>query len=263
MSKISERIQNIKDQNKIGLMGHVIAGYPDIQSSYEAALGICEGGADLLEIQFPFSDPTADGPTIEAACYDSIKRGFTVDKGFELVKKIASETTALVLIMTYANIIYKYGIERFISKAKDSGVQGLIIPDIPIDSDEGLNDLCKKNNIDNILIAAPGASIERIKKLNKSGSGFIYTVIRRGITGKKTEINEEAFEWISTVRENSFLPIAVGFGIQSNEQIKELINKCNIIVVGSHFVRKINRFFYDKKDLKSGMMNETKELMKF
>jgi tryptophan synthase alpha chain len=259
--KLIDAVKKIKYEKEIGLMGHIIAGYPDTKTSFDAAVGICEAGADFLEIQFPFSDPFADGPTIEEACYKSLENGFTVDKGFEFAKELSSKTTTVILIMTYGNIIYKYGIEKFIIMAKDSGVQGLIIPDIPLESDEGLNALCERHGLVNIMLATPGADAKRIKFLSGNGKGFLYTVIRRGITGKKTEIGKDVDEWLKLVKDNSGLPIAAGFGVQSREQIEFLKGKADIAIVGSYFVKKIKEFHDEKADMKKEMNSITSELI--
>ena len=258
--KIDDAIKKIKYEKEIGLMGHIIAGYPDMKTSYEAALGICEAGADFLEIQFPFSDPFADGPTIEEACYKSIENGFTIEKGFELVKDVSSKAETSVLIMTYGNIIYKYGVEKFIKKAKESGAIGLIVPDIPLERDEDLNALCGKHGIVNIILVTPGADAERIKFLSSKGKGFLYTVMRRGITGKKTEMDVGLDEWITLVKENSSLPIAAGFGIQSREQIEYLSGKVDIAIIGSFFVKKIRELFDNKADVKSEIKKTVSEI---
>jgi len=183
--KIDDKIKEIKKNKKIGFMGHIIAGFPDIETSYQAALGICEAGADFLEVQFPFSDPTADGSTIEGACYESLSNGFKIKNGFEIVKRLTQNVTIPILIMTYSNIVFKYGIEEFVKMAKSSGATGLIVPDIPIDNDENLNIFCKNYDIANIFVVAPGCDGKRIKRLSQTGSGFLYTVARRGITERK------------------------------------------------------------------------------
>ena len=163
--------------------------------------------------------------------------------------------------MTYANIIFKYGVKKFIKKARQVGVEGVIIPDIPVDNDEDLNEVCKSNDIANILIAAPGTTSERIKKLSQKGSGFLYTVTRRGITGKRQEINKETQDWLKLVKKSSTLPIAVGFGIQSSQQIKQLENFCEIAVVGSHFVRIIKKFYEKDDNVRERLNKATSELL--
>lgn len=260
MNKIDEKLSSLKNK-KIGFMGHIVGCFPDYETSFLAADSICKGGADFIEVQFPFSDPTADGPTIEEACYKAIENGFTIQKGFELTERIIKNNSTAVLIMTYANIIFKYGIEKFLKKAKDIGVSGVIIPDLLPDADEGLKEFCKKYNIHNIFIAAPGDTEERIKELSEKGSGFLYTVTRRGITGKKTDITQETKKWLKMVKSNSSLPVAAGFGIQSKEQIEALIGKADIAVVGSYFVAKIKEFVNDMKNFEINIFNTVKKLL--
>lgn len=259
--KTNDKIKEIKNSGRIGFMGHVIAGFPDFSSSLQAAMGICEGGSDFLEIQFPFSDPTADGPTIEGACYKALENGFKIKDGFKLIEELNKKSDTIILIMTYANIIFKYGIENFVEKSVDAGASGLIIPDVPIERDEGLNEIASKNRIDNILIATPGDSAERIRELSKAGSGFLYTVARRGITGKKSEFNKEAKEWFELVKNNSTLPIAVGFGIRTKEQIRQLKDYCDIAIMGSHLVNIINDAYQNKKDIKNELKLTVENLL--
>ena len=259
--KIKEKIDEIAKNKKIGLMGHIIAGFPNIETSYLAAIAVGGGGVDLLEVQFPFSDPTADGPTIEGACYEALSNGFKIADGFELVKRVTTTLTIPILIMTYSNIVFKYGVEKFVKKSKESGVSGLIVPDLPLENDEGLNKYCQNYGIDNIFVVAPGCSKDRIKKLSQNGSAFLYTVARRGITGKKTEIDSSVTEWLKLVKENSVLPIATGFGIQSKAQIDELITKSDIAVVGSYFVNAIKDAFQKGLDIKTTLSNSTKNLI--
>lgn len=258
MNKINDKLNESK---AIGFMGHVIAGYPDLASSVAAAKGICEGGADYLEVQFPFSDPMADGPTIESACYTALEAGFKVEEGFKIVKQLSEETETAILIMTYANIVYKYGVEAFMKRAKESGCQGIIIPDFPVESDEGLAKACRKNDISLILIAAPGADAARIKTLSETGSGFLYTVARRGITGRKTDISDEVVKWLTYVKDNSQLPIAAGFGIRSKEQIDQITGHADIAIVGSYFVNQISEAVQEQKDVRQIMKECTANLL--
>ncbi|WP_095298935.1 tryptophan synthase subunit alpha [Helicobacter sp. 12S02232-10] len=223
----------------IQLMGHIIGGYPNKETSIKSGLGICNGGADFLEIQFPFSDPNADGPVIENACDVALKNGFKIEDGFDIAHSLSKNTKTQILIMTYANIIFVYGIEKFIKKAKKCGIKGLIIPDLPFESDEGLRKIAKIHKINIIELIAPGMNAKRIQKLSKTSAEFIYVVARSGTTGSETQIQESLFEWIDFVRKNSNKKIALGFGIRSKAQIQALKNKVDIIVAGSYFVEKI------------------------
>ena len=154
--KIKDKLKEIRAANRIGLMGHIVASFPSYNDSIEAASGICEGGADLLEVQFPFSDPSADGPTIEGASYRALDAGFKTAQGFEIVRNLATSTKTAILIMTYGNIVYRYGVEKFVDKALECGAAGLIIPDFPPELDENLIEICRQKGLDNVLIAAPG-----------------------------------------------------------------------------------------------------------
>jgi tryptophan synthase alpha chain len=259
--KIENQIEKIKKTKKIGFMGHIIAGFPTLEDSKTAAFTLIKSGTDFLEIQFPFSDPFADGPIIEGACYKSLENGFTIEKGFELVKEISASTDIPIFIMTYGNIIFKYGIEKFIKKAKENGTDGFIIPDIPPEQDEGLNSIVKKYGLTNILLVTPSCDAERIRYVSNIGSGFLYTVMRRGITGKKTDLDKEVNDYLSLVRKNSSLPIAVGFGIQTNEQIKYLEDKAEIAIAGSFLVKTISDAYKNQENISEKLKISIKNLL--
>ena len=235
--EMNKKLEQIKNK-KISLMGHIVGGYPDVESSLKAAKGICRH-ADFIEVQFPFSDPSADGKVIEGASYKAIDAGFTVEDGFKIVKELSETTEAVVIIMTYANIVYKYGIERFVKKAKENGANAFIVPDLPYGSDEGLSETAEKYGIGVIQVISPGVGDDRIKMLGDKSYGVLYVTARRGITGGKTDIGAETEEWIATVKRNCSKPIALGFGIKSNSQVRALAGKTEIVVAGSYFVEKI------------------------
>ncbi|PAF48046.1 tryptophan synthase subunit alpha [Helicobacter sp. 12S02634-8] len=224
---------------KIPLMGHIIAGYPSKISSIEAGLGICDGGASFLEVQFPFSDPNADGPIIENACNIALQNGFIPTDGFEITATLAAKTDTKIIIVTYANIIFTYGVEKFIQKAKACGVYGLIVPDLPFESDEGLRAFAKSYGLYIIELITPHMQAERIKKLSSTPSDLLYVVARSGTTGSETQIQAPLFEWIDFVRHHTQKKLALGFGIRSHAQIQALKDKADILVIGSYFVETI------------------------
>lgn len=227
------------------LMGHIIAGYPNMELSLNAALGICYAGASYLEVQFPFSDPNADGVVIEEACDKSIARGFKVSVGFELLSTLSTHLSengcsTRLIIMTYANVIFHYGIEAFVKEAKKCGVWGIIAPDLPLECDENLRKYAKKYHLAIISLIAPKTPTKRIKKIAKLSDKIVYVVARAGITGEKTQFTQAFFDYITLVRKKCKKPIALGFGINSYEQVKLLEGKVDIIVAGSYFVRLVS-----------------------
>lgn len=247
------------------LMGHIVAGYPNLESSLYSALGICKAGADYLEVQFPFSDPNADGPIIAKACDVSIAQGFKVSQGFELLARIHSQVPTKLIIMTYANIIFSYGIKGFLQEAKKSGVWGIIVPDLPPESDENLREFASELQICVLSLIAPKVSERRIKDITAISDKIVYVVARSGITGDKTAIDSMLLEWIDYVKTHCNKPIALGFGINSNEQVRELSCKVEIIVAGSYFVKKISQLAeqhtLQAQHIESELKNHTQALM--
>ena len=224
-------------------MAHFIAGYPDYESSLQIGCSLIKNGANILEVQFPFSDPSADGPLICAANALALDKGFNVAKGFQLIFEIAKKFPQTpIYIMSYANIVFSYGISSFVLLAKKNGVKGLIIPDLPFDCDEGLLKEGKKAKIEIVPVIAPNTSHQRLEFLLKKSKGMVYAALRGGTTGSKTLIDKKTASFLQTL--SSFLKeekreIAAGFGIQTKEQVKALSPYCSIAVVGSAFVQKI------------------------
>ncbi len=224
------------------IMAHMVAYYPDKSESLKIALSLIEAGAGIIEVQFPFSDPTADGKFIERACTEAIKNGFNVENGFELVKtvheKSAREAGVPIFIMSYANIVYFYGVERFVKMAKQSGASGLIIPDLPFDYDEGLYRAGKSCGIGIIPVITPSIDKERLKDILKLESEYIYTTLRLGITGQHTEINRKTINYLKNLSSYN-VKILAGFGLSSKEQIEPLKNYIYAAVVGSALIKSI------------------------
>lgn len=216
------------------LMGHIIACFPNMEISLESADGIIAGGAEFLEVQFPFSDPNADGIIIQNACDEALHNGFRVENGFEMVKILHNR--AKIIIVTYANILYKYGIERFVKSAKKSGAWGIIVPDLLFDNDMGLGKIASKYGLHTIHLITPNTPKKRMKHIIEYSSEIVYVVARRGITGDTTKIDSALLEYLSYVREICDKKIALGFGINSSKQIEALERYCDIVVVGSYFV---------------------------
>lgn len=225
--------------NPLKLMTHIVAGYPNLETSEQIAQVLLEAGSDILEIQIPFSDPIADGPVIAKANDDAIKAGAKVEDCLEMIGRVAASTDKSVLIMSYFNIVLHYGVEAFCKKAKEKGVQGLIIPDFPIDEEAGdhLMEMSRQHGLYLVPVVAPNSRDDRMKQVLKDAQGFVYCMARTGITGKTTTIDPSTLDYLKRVRSHTDLPIAVGFGISQKEQLKALEPHADIAVIGSALIR--------------------------
>lgn len=245
---------------KIKLMSHLVAGYPTDEISLTAARALVEGGADILEIQLPFGDPSADGPAIQSACSKVLERGYRTSDGLGLVKKIHAEFPAIpIYLMSYGSLVYTPGVEAFCERAAASGVSGMIIPDLPFDFDEGLTSACRKNGMGNIPVASPSMSDERLAKMATAGFKYIYASLRTGITGSDTKIDDETIAFIKKAAQGNSL-IYGGFGISRGEQSKILAPYVEAVVAGSVFVRIITENAGDKDRLFAAVRDKAREL---
>lgn len=225
--------------SKISLMSHLVAGYPTEELSFTAARALVDGGADILEIQLPFSDPSADGPAIQTACTKVLQRGYHTADGLAFIAKLRKEfPNVKIYLMSYGSLVYTPGVENFCKRAAAAGVNGMIIPDLPFDNDEGLTQACQKNGMVNIPVAAPSMSKERLSKLANSGFSYIYAALRTGITGTNTKIDDNTLQVLKAVGEGGS-KIYGGFGISNGEQASAIADSVEAIVAGSVFVRLI------------------------
>ncbi len=222
------------------LMAHVIVGYPSMEESFELVRTIVEAGVDLMELQIPFSEPIADGPVIlqanQAALADSIK----VDDSFKFACKVTDTFDIPFLFMTYYNIVLKRGEERFFAEAREAGIRGAIVPDLPPEEGESYLAAAAANNIDPILILTPTSSPQRITYLARFGRGFFYCVARKGVTGAETDFSSSMNEFLERCRRATQLPLALGFGVSSKEDVEFLRGKAEVAVVGSQALRVLN-----------------------
>lgn len=247
-------------EKKINLMSHLVAGYPSDEKAFIAAKALVDGGADILEIQLPFSDPSADGPAIQSACTQVLKRGYKTKDGFLFISKLHQTfPNVKIYLMSYASLVYTPGISNFCKKASEAGVSGMIIPDLPFDFDEGLTKACKENNMTNIPVAAPSMGEERLNKMANSGFPYIYAALRTGITGTDTVIEKSTLEFLQKVSAGGS-KIYGGFGISNGEQSKKLCNYVDGVVAGSVFVRLITENQNDQTALYQKVNEKAQEL---
>jgi tryptophan synthase alpha chain len=240
MSTLEEIIRNRLQDRKILLMTHLVLGYPSFEVNREVISQMVENGVDLIEMQIPFTEPMADGPMILKANQESIARGAKVGECLEFAKEITAEFHVPFLFMTYYNILFKYGVDEFIHRAYDINIQGLIIPDLPLEEGKEYLDLVKSRNMAPIQIFAPTSTKERMQLLAQNGAGFIYCVARRGVTGQKTDFDQDFSQYIDRCRSATNLPLAVGFGIRSKEDVDYLTGKADIAVIGTETIRLVD-----------------------
>ncbi len=256
--KISEKFGELREKKEGALICYVMAGDPSAQATGEIVKALADGGADIIELGFPFSDPVADGPTIQAAGQRSLAAGMDTQRYFELVK--ALDVRVPLVCMTYYNPVFRYGVEKFVERAADSGISGLIIPDIPVEEASELKNSCEKHGLDLIFLVAPTTTGKRVRKILEKSSGFLYLVSRLGVTGTREDVSSSTKELLSRVETG--LPKAVGFGISTGKQAAEVRNAgADAVIVGSAFVRVIEdgKEVNEKlealaRELKSGML---------
>ncbi|MEK7107146.1 MAG: tryptophan synthase subunit alpha [Patescibacteria group bacterium] len=232
--------QLFADKKKTLFMAHMIAGYPTMEDSEKVAEALAKGGADIIELQIPFSDPMADGPAIAVASDEAIKSGATVAKSLALLEKVAARGRP-VAVMTYVNIPFRYGIPKFVKTIAKTGASALIVPDCPFDSEEGRELLiaCKENDVYLIPVVSPGVPKERLEVLARDSRGFVYCTSRQGITGANSKFAKELFDFVKELKQIFKLPIAVGFGVKSKEDVESLAKVADIVIAGSVFVNVI------------------------
>ena len=246
--------------SKIKLMSHLVAGYPTDELAFTAARALVDGGADILEIQLPFSDPSADGPAIQGACTKVLERKYRTADGLAFIARLHKEFPDVkIYLMSYGSLIYTPGIENFCKKAAECGVKGMIIPDLPFDFDEGLTAACKANGMENIPVAAPSMSPERLEKMAKAGFPYIYAALRTGITGTQTCVDQATLDFIKKVGAGGSR-VYGGFGISSGEQSALLGDKVEAVVAGSVFVRLITEHQKDPDALYKAVRAKAAEI---
>jgi tryptophan synthase alpha chain len=223
------------------IMTHFIAGYPSLEESFEIGKALIKGGASYLEMQIPYSDPTADGPVIAAACDKSLAAGFKVEQAFELCRRLCLEedNTVPLYLMSYGGIVFNMGIDTFVSRAKEAGAAGVIIPDLAPGNDEGLAAACRKAGINCVPVIIPGIGDARLKEILADKPRWVYLALRRGITGTLTTLGEENLSTLDKLKREG-LKIMAGFGIQQRDQVEAVGPHCDAVIVGSQAVRVIN-----------------------
>lgn len=234
--RIKDVFEALHRKKEGALIAYICAGDPSSQKTVEIVNALAKGGVDIIELGLPFSDPIADGATIQAAMDRALISGMNPDKFFQLLRSIKVDIP--LIVMTYYNIILKRGVERFISECRSTGISGIIVPDLPVEESDELYQGCRKYDIDLIFLVTPTTTEERIERILKRTSGFIYVVSRLGVTGAREDITDRANRILKLVdKVNTSLPTAIGFGISKPEHVRGLIDAgADGVIVGSAFV---------------------------
>ncbi len=239
-------MSNIKTafENGKAFIAFITCGDPDLDTTEKIIETMAENGVDMIELGIPFSDPTAEGPVIQAANLRGLAQGVTTDKVFDMIRRVRKRVSIPMVFMTYANVVFSYGTERFIRTAAEVGMSGLILPDVPYEEKAEFADVCKKYGLDLISLIAP-TSDERIGMIASSAEGFVYCVSSLGVTGTRSEITSDIDSMIASVRENTDIPVAIGFGISNPEQAAQMAAKADGIIIGSAIVKLIEKYGKD------------------
>ncbi len=219
----------------------VTCGDPDIQTSEAIIRAMAEAGADLIELGIPFSDPTAEGPVIRSASGRALAAGTTADQVLDLAARLRKDLTIPMVFMTYANVIFSYGGDRFMERAAETGVQGIILPDLPFEEKEEFDPLCLAHGLELISLIAP-TSQQRISMIAEQANGFVYCVSSLGVTGVRSKITTDIGAMVDLVKKAKNIPCAVGFGISTPQQAREMAGKADGVIVGSAIVKMIAEY---------------------
>jgi len=251
MNKINAQLEKIKNENRLGIMTHIVIGNPTLEASQRVAETMIDAGVDFIELQIPFSDPMADGPTIMQANQTALDGGTTTKDAFALMEHLSKKTNIPLLFMTYYNIVFNYGVEQFCKDAQKAGCAGLIVPDMPLEQEdhEQFMHHATAHDLIAVRLLSPASTEERIKKNADVLEGFLYFVGRKGITGTQKSLDQELGEHITRLREHIDAPIAVGFGLSTPEHIAAVKNVgADIAVIGSALLDTYNNTPENKKD---------------
>jgi len=239
MSNIYKAFENGK-----AFIAFLTCGDPDLEATERFIGDIADGGADLIELGIPFSDPTAEGPVIQEANIRALSAGTTTDRIFEMVRRVRKKTDVPMVFMTYANAVFSYGTERFAETAAAAGMDGLILPDVPYEEKEDFAPACRKHGMDFISFVAP-TSEKRISMIAKEAEGFLYCISSLGVTGIRKEIHSDISEMMDLVHSSTDIPAAVGFGISTPDQAAEMAARADGVIVGSAIVKLIAQYGRD------------------
>lgn len=261
-SRISEKFNKLREKNEKALITYVTSGDPDLDTTLKLVLAMEKAGADIVELGIPYSDPLADGPVMQRAAQRALKVGTNIDSIFHMVSRIRDNTEIPLAFLVYFNSIHRYGIKKFLDRCHNCGVDGLIIPDLPVEERRELNEVMKGYPIDLIVLVAP-TSEDRIREIVLDAEGFVYCISSKGVTGARNHFEVDLSNFINKVKKYTTTPLAIGFGISNKEAIKNLKGLCDGLIVGSAIVEKIEKGIKeeDVEDQVFSFVNELHEVI--
>ncbi len=259
MNRIDAKFQELRLKKKKAFIAFVTAGDPDLKTTYDLVLSFEKAGADIVELGVPFSDPMADGPTIQASSQRALKNKVSITKILALVKKLRQHTQMPIALMTYYNPVFHYGEAAFIKECAAVGVDGLIIPDLPVDEAKDLIAHSRRNDIATVFFVAPTTKADRLRGIAKASTGFIYYVSLTGVTGARQSLPVQIAKDVKRVKALTSTPVCVGFGISSAAQVKAMSKIADGVIVGSAIINEIQKYSKDK-NLVSKVSNFVKHL---
>lgn len=237
MNRIEKRLQERNAENKKALITYMTAGLPSLEGTKDIILAQDSAGTDIIELGIPFSDPVADGPVIQEASYQSILLGTNLKKVFEVVKEVRKESEIPIVFMMYYNTVLYYGVESFVEKCIEVGVDGLIIPDLPFEEQGEINEFLVKENAPLLIQLVSPVSKQRISKILKDAKGFVYCVSSMGVTGQEASFHKDIIDYLTEVKKVSTIPVMMGFGIRTAKDVEPMKNIIDGAIVGSHFIK--------------------------
>ncbi len=246
MNRIDETFKKLRQEKKKAFIPYITAGDPDLATSKKVIRSLSDAGADIIELGIPFSDPLADGPTIQNAVKRSLDAGCTVRKVFSMVKALRRSIDTPFVFMTYYNIVLNYGPEKFVRDAKKNGADGIIVPDLPMEESEELMRITRKEDFHLILLVAPTTPMKRFKKIASASRGFIYYVSLTGVTGARKKLSDQLKSEVRKLKRAAKKPICVGFGISKPQQAKDIASASDGVIIGSSVINVLEKNLFRK-----------------
>jgi len=264
-SVIENVFKSLRKNKEKAFIPFITCGFPSMEGFIDLFKALDRSGADIIEVGIPFSDPLADGPVIQETSKIALENGINTDIIFTYLSRVREESSKPIVIMTYFNTVYRYGVERFLEKSKEAGVNGIIVPDLPLEEFKYYFKYFKEVNIDNIMFASLTSSRDRLMAVARKSRGFIYCISVKGVTGVRNSVNPEVIGFLKGMREITKLPLALGFGLSNREQISQIKDYCDGIIIGS----KILSLVLEADDFKDGIkkvesfISDVSDVLKF